>query len=108
MATKPLSSTLPRWADTVAGDPAKVSEPASGKKDIGWVVGEKPPAQWKNWLQLQIYNWLVWLDAFETEAHTWTQLQTLQSHNGAPDLVPEGGARQLARVAHAGVVKGGA
>ena len=78
MATKPLSSTLPRWADTVAGDPAKVSEPASGKKDIGWVVGEKPPAQWKNWLQLQIYNWLVWLDAFETEAHTWTQLQTLQ------------------------------
>lgn len=77
MATKPLSSTLPRWADTVSGDPAKVSEPASGKKDIGWVVGEKPPAQWKNWLLLQCYNWLVWLDAFETEAHTWTQLQTL-------------------------------
>lgn len=76
MATKPLSSTLPRWADTVAGDPAKVSEPASGKKDIGWVVGEKPPAQWKNWLLLQCYNWLVWLDAFETESHTWTKLQT--------------------------------
>ena len=77
MATKPLSSTLPRWADTVAGDPAKVSEPASGKKDIGWLVGEKPPAQWKNWLLLQCYNWLVWLDAFETESHTWTKLQTL-------------------------------
>ena len=77
MATKPLSSTLPRWADTVAGDPAKVSEPASGKKDIGWIVGEKPPAQWKNWLLLQCYNWLVWLDAFETESHTWTKLQTL-------------------------------
>ena len=77
MATKPLSSTLPRWADTVAGDPAKVSEPASGKKDIGWLVGEKPPAQWKNWLLLQTYAWLLWLDAFETEAHTWTKLQTL-------------------------------
>jgi len=77
MATKPLSSTLPRWADTVAGDPAKVSEPASGKKDIGWIVGEQPPAQWKNWLLLQCYNWLVWLDAFETESHTWTKLQTL-------------------------------
>lgn len=78
MATKPLSSTLPRWADTVAGDPAKVSEPASGKKDIGWLVAEKPPAQWKNWLLLQTYNWLVWLDALETEPHTWTKLQTFQ------------------------------
>lgn len=76
MATKPLSSTLPRWADTVAGDPSKVSEPPSGKKDIGWIVGEKPPAQWKNWLLLQCYNWLLWLDAFETESHTWTKLQT--------------------------------
>ena len=76
MATKPLSSTLPRYADTVAGDPSKVSEPPSGKKDIGWVVGEKPPAQWMNWLLLQCYNWLVWLDAFETESHTWTKLQT--------------------------------
>lgn len=77
MATKPLSSTLPRYADTVSGDPSKVSEPPSGKKDIGWLVGEKPPAQWKNWLLLQTYNWLVWLDAFETESHTWTKLQTL-------------------------------
>ncbi len=76
MATKPLTSTLPRWADTVAADPTKVVEPASGKKDIGWAVAEKPPAQWKNWLLLQIYNWLVWLDAFETESHTWTKLQT--------------------------------
>jgi hypothetical protein len=78
MATKPLASTLPRWADTVAANPARVVEPPSGKKDIGWDVAERPPAQWKNWLLLQAYNWLVWLDAFETEAHTWTQLQTLQ------------------------------
>lgn len=76
MATKPLSSTLPRYADTVSANPARVVEPPSGKKDIGWDVGEKPPAQWKNWLQLQVYNWLVWLDAFETEAHTWTITQT--------------------------------
>jgi hypothetical protein len=76
MAVKPLSSTLPRWADTVAGDPTKVSEPAAGKKDMGWLVAEKPPAQWKNWLLLQTYNWLVWLDAFETEAHSWTKTQT--------------------------------
>ena len=54
MAVKPLTSTLPRWADTVAADPTKVVEPAAGKKDIGWLVVGKPPAQWKNWLQLQV------------------------------------------------------
>lgn len=76
MATKPATSTLPRWADTVSANPARVVNPPSGKKDIGWDVAEKPPAQWKNWLLLQTYNWLVWLDAFETEAHTWTKTQT--------------------------------
>jgi hypothetical protein len=55
-----------------------VVNPPSGKKDIGFDVAEKPPAQWLNWLLYNTYNWLVWLDAFETEAHTWTQLQTLQ------------------------------
>lgn len=73
---KPSSSTLPRWASTVSADPARVVEPPAGKKDIGWDVAEKPPAQWKNWLLLQVYNWLSWLDAFETEAHSWTKTQT--------------------------------
>lgn len=73
---KPSSSTLPRWADTVSANPARVVEPPAGKKDIGWDVAEKPPAQWKNWLLLQVYNWLSWLDAFETEAHSWTKTQT--------------------------------
>jgi hypothetical protein len=94
MATKPLSSTLPRWADTVAGDPSKVSEPPSGKKDIGWIVGEKPPAQWKNWLLLQCYNWLVWLDAFETESHTWTKLQTFTASVAEYPRHPRHGKRQ--------------
>jgi len=73
---KPSSSTLPRWADTVSANPARVVEPPAGKKDIGWDVAEKPPTQWKNWLLLQVYNWLSWLDAFETEAHSWTKTQT--------------------------------
>ena len=76
MATKPLSSTLPRWASTVTANPARYVDPPSGKKDIGWDVAEPPPAQWKNWLLYNTYNWLVWLDAFETEAHTWTITQT--------------------------------
>lgn len=73
---KPASSTLPRWASTVSADPARVVEPPSGKKDVGWDVAEKPPAQWKNWLSLQVYTWLLWLDSYETELHTWTRTQT--------------------------------
>ena len=76
MATKPLTATLPRWASTVTANPARYVDPPSGKKDIGWDVAEKPPAQWKNWLLYNTYNWLVWLDAFESEAHTWSATQT--------------------------------
>jgi hypothetical protein len=43
---------------------------------VGWDVAEKPPAQWKNWLSLQVYAWLLWLDSYETELHTWTRTQT--------------------------------
>ena len=76
MATKPLATTLPRWASTVTANPARYVDPPSGKKDIGWDTGERPPAQWKNWLLYNTYNWLVWLDAFESEAHTWNATQT--------------------------------
>ncbi len=54
---KPTS--LPRWAD-VGGD---IVEPASGKKDTGWIEDEIPPAQYFNWLENLTYQWLVWLDA---------------------------------------------
>jgi len=68
---------IPRWADTVAGDPAKVNEPPNAKKDVGWVTAEKPPAQWLNWLAFTLYTWIVWLRDFEITAHVWTALQTL-------------------------------
>lgn len=35
------------WTD---GDAAKVTEPPTGKKDLGWTAAEKPPAKWFNWL----------------------------------------------------------
>ncbi len=74
--SKPLSSTLPRWASTVTADPARVVNPPSGKKDVGFDVAEKPPAQWLNWLLYNAYSWLLWLDSYETEPHTWTRTQT--------------------------------
>lgn len=70
MATKP--STLPEWA-TVGAD---VVEPLLAEKQLGWVLATRPPAQWFNWWQLLVYQWVVWLNAFESEAHTWSVVQT--------------------------------
>lgn len=52
----PKPAKLPRWADDGAAD---IVEPNSGKKDIGWVGGERPPAQFFNWLLNLIYQWLL-------------------------------------------------
>lgn len=69
-------TTIPRWADTVAGDVTKLNEPPNGKKDVGWLVAEKPPAQWLNWLFYWLYLWVVWLRDYEDTSHIWSQLQT--------------------------------
>ena len=70
-ASKPTK--LPRWA---SGTTAQITEPNEGKKDLGHVVAEHPPAQYFNWLFNLIYGWLSWLNNFEAVAHTWTALQT--------------------------------
>lgn len=51
-------TNTPRWAD-VGG---AIVEPTSGKKDIGHVPAERPPAQYLNWLFNLIYQWVAWLD----------------------------------------------
>lgn len=66
-------TTLPEWA---TGGGASVVEPLLAEKQLGWVASTKPPASWFNWILLTIYNWIVWLDAFENTAHTWSALQT--------------------------------
>jgi hypothetical protein len=79
MATKP--STTPEWA---TGGGAAVLEPLLAEKQLGWVPGSRGPAQWFNWWMRLVYQWMVWLEAFEAEAHTWTQQQTF---NGAALLL---------------------
>lgn len=65
MATKP--ATLPRWAN-VGG---AVVTPSSGKLDVGYVAGERPPAQYANFLQLWNYRWAEYLnDGALQGAHT--------------------------------------
>ncbi len=68
--TKPTNLAL--WSTTGT----KV-EPSGGVKAAGWAPDQKPPAQWLNWWMNAVYLWMVWLDAFEATAHTWTATQTV-------------------------------
>lgn len=73
---KPTNLAL--WATNVnypaTADPIKV-EPGAGVKAAGWAPQQRPPAQWWNWWMNAVYLWMVWLDAFESTAHTWTAAQ---------------------------------
>lgn len=55
---------------------APIVEPTLVQKQNGWTSAFKPPAQWFNWWMNVIYTWIVWLDAFESTAHTWSVAQT--------------------------------
>lgn len=71
MATKPAK--LPRWASTGG---AALVEPTNTKKDVGWAPGEKPPAEYVNWLLNNLYLWAAWLDDFENNIHIWAELNS--------------------------------
>lgn len=60
MSVKP--TTLPRWAN-VGG---LVVVPPSGKQDVGHVPGERPPAQYENWIKNLSYQWLSYLNTLLT------------------------------------------
>lgn len=65
MAAKP--SATPRWAN-VGG---VIVEPSSGKKDVGWLSDERPPAQYFNWWKNLAYQWFEYLkDGALSGAHT--------------------------------------
>lgn len=54
--SKPTS--IPRWADTSLN----VTEPSSGKKDEGWLVGEKGISSWENWRAKLVGSWFKWIN----------------------------------------------
>jgi hypothetical protein len=70
-------TVLPEWATSGS---AAVVEPLIAEKQLGWVAATKPPAQWFNWWFKLVYQWIVWLDAFESTAHTWSAIQTFNSN----------------------------
>jgi hypothetical protein len=67
VATKPDIDDA-RWAEESDGTPsAGITEPASGKKDLGWVAGEKPPAQYFNHILNAGFQWDKYLDEGEID-----------------------------------------
>jgi len=70
-------STLPRWANLAA--PGDLVDPPSGKKDSGWLTGEKPPHSYFNWWKNLVYLWTVYLDGLTGEALTWTAAHVFQA-----------------------------
>lgn len=83
----PKPSSLPRWATT-----GSITIPTELKKDTGWLAGEKPPAQFFNWLLNLTYQWLFYLDAFESEVHQFTvQQQFLTSFSNSSENILSSG-----------------
>lgn len=62
MATKPSDIDDVRWGTAYPVAPEGETEPTSGKKDSGWLINEKPPAQYFNWLFRKYYQWFDWIN----------------------------------------------
>jgi hypothetical protein len=61
MAIGDKPSDLPEWA---SGAEADITEPSSGKKSLGWVLGEFPPHNVFNWIQNLFYQWIAFLQNY--------------------------------------------
>jgi len=100
MATKP--ATLPEWATSGS---AAVLEPLLAEKQLGWVPGSRGPAQWFNWWMELVFEWMVWLEAFESDPHTWSALQTFNA--GVLSVWSSGGATAALHGSNTSVGVGG-
>jgi len=75
--------TIPTWATT-----GTKLEPPTGKRALGWIVDEPPPAEWWNHLQYATGEWLTFLNAVILgEATADLALRFAQS-SAAADIVP--------------------
>jgi hypothetical protein len=95
MATKPV--TLPEWASDAAAD---VVIPSAGKKLLGWIKGERPPAQYFNWWQELVYNWIQYLDDLAAQNFAWTATHSFAASTTLPaDTFMHYGTREEAVLA---------
>lgn len=79
--TKPTN--LGRWA---TDGTAPITEPAEGKKDVGWAVDEKPAAQYFNWFWNIAYKWFTYLDDLSNQVWTWTAAHTFLPSTTTPAI----------------------
>lgn len=78
MPTKP--TTIPRLGVTTAGVITATAEaPDSTLADNGWDPGDKVPAQFLDFLFGCAGQWFQWVDSLETQAITWTAVQTFSA-----------------------------
>jgi hypothetical protein len=76
MPTKPSDHI--DWTD---GSPAKVQEPTSGKKLLGWALAERPAFQYMNWLFYQLDQWDQYFEAVTDQNSA--NIVTLQGQTAA-------------------------
>lgn len=72
MPAKP--TTMPKWASSSGN----VLEPTEGKKALGYLVSERPPAAWWNWWKNLVWKWLLWNTA-SNRAIPWYQATSIAS-----------------------------
>ena len=64
-----------RFGGTSSTEAANSAEPSSGKKDLGWVLGETLPGSFLNWLSYRAYKWFRWVDERLIESGAKTSLR---------------------------------
>jgi hypothetical protein len=83
---------LPEWASSGI----YITEPSEPKKDAGWTNGERPPANWMNWLFNNIYLWIV---QFVLELDALALLIGTEISNRVSAITTEQGVRSSADAA---------
>ncbi len=73
MTVKPTDK--PDWTDAGV-------EPPVDKKAVGWTPGERPPANFFDWLLTTISSWITWLDAPDGVGVGWGERETLLPLDG--------------------------
>lgn len=81
-ATYSKPTTIPKWADTSLN----VTEPSSGKKDEGWLVGEKGISSWENWKAKLVGDWFKWLNERFSDGASKDALRVLCPKTGTQTL----------------------
>jgi hypothetical protein len=67
----------------VSTDAATPVAPSGGQADLGWLPGQKPPANYFTWLLWTIYLWCVYLQDLAAQTFTWTAPHTWSSTSSA-------------------------